>query len=89
MQRPACHQPSQGPAARARPAGGPAAALLDQEEYLLVTNRLHQVLRPFMLRRLKEQVASELPQKVGAQGRQTTRVLGAAGRRRLVAASCS
>ncbi|KAK9820162.1 hypothetical protein WJX72_006943 [[Myrmecia] bisecta] len=40
------------------------AALLSQEESLLVTNRLHQVLRPFMLRRLKESVATELPDKV-------------------------
>ncbi|KAG2497935.1 hypothetical protein HYH03_004197 [Edaphochlamys debaryana] len=38
-------------------------AALSQEEYLLVTSRLHQVLRPFMLRRLKESVASELPAK--------------------------
>ncbi|GIL98876.1 hypothetical protein Vretimale_4209, partial [Volvox reticuliferus] len=38
-------------------------AALSQEEYLLVTSRLHQVLRPFMLRRLKESVASELPSK--------------------------
>ena len=41
------------------------SAMLDEEESLLVTNRLHQVLRPFMLRRLKESVATELPQKVG------------------------
>ena len=40
------------------------SAMLDEEESLLVTNRLHQVLRPFMLRRLKESVATELPQKV-------------------------
>ena len=40
------------------------SAMLDEEESLLVTNRLHQVLRPFMLRRLKEAVAKELPQKV-------------------------
>lgn len=40
------------------------ASLLSQEEYLLVTNRLHQVLRPFMMRRLKEAVATELPGKV-------------------------
>ena len=39
-------------------------ALLSEEEYLLVTGRLHQVLRPFMLRRLKEAVAAELPPKV-------------------------
>lgn len=36
-----------------------------QEEYLLLTSRLHTVLRPFMLRRLKETVAGELPGKVG------------------------
>jgi hypothetical protein len=47
-----------------RSAGDPGPSLLNQEESLLVTNRLHQVLRPFMLRRLKEQVASELPSKV-------------------------
>lgn len=40
------------------------SAMLDEEESLLVTNRLHQVLRPFMLRRLKESVATELPHKV-------------------------
>ncbi|KAL4430828.1 hypothetical protein ABPG75_006084 [Micractinium tetrahymenae] len=47
----------EGAAARAE------AAMLTEEEALIVTNRLHQVLRPFMLRRLKESVASELPQK--------------------------
>ena len=40
------------------------ASLLGQEEALLVADRLHLVLRPFMLRRLKEDVAAELPQKV-------------------------
>lgn len=44
---------------------GSDAALLSEEETLLVTNRLHQVLRPFILRRLKDSVAAELPQKVG------------------------
>ncbi|GAQ90018.1 putative SNF2 family N-terminal domain containing protein [Klebsormidium nitens] len=39
-------------------------ALLNEEENLLVINRLHQVLRPFMLRRMKEKVADELPGKV-------------------------
>ena len=37
---------------------------LEEEEVLLVTSRLHQILRPFMLRRLKENVASELLSKV-------------------------
>ncbi|GFH08154.1 uncharacterized protein HaLaN_03071, partial [Haematococcus lacustris] len=36
---------------------------LTEEEFMLATNRLHQVLRPFMLRRLKESVATELPAK--------------------------
>ncbi|KAF6263561.1 SNF2 family N-terminal domain-containing protein [Scenedesmus sp. NREL 46B-D3] len=50
--------------AAANAAGSAAeASMLNQEEYLLVTNRLHAVLRPFMLRRLKETVATELPQK--------------------------
>ena len=45
-------------------AGGTTeAALLSEEETLLVTNRLHQVLRPFILRRLKESVVAELPDK--------------------------
>lgn len=45
------------------PDGDSEAALLGQEEALLVADRLHLMLRPFMLRRLKEDVASELPQK--------------------------
>ncbi|WIA16563.1 hypothetical protein OEZ85_013234 [Tetradesmus obliquus] len=50
--------------AAATAAGSAAeASMLNQEEYLLVTTRLHAVLRPFMLRRLKESVATELPQK--------------------------
>jgi SNF2-related domain len=43
------------------------AAMLNEEEMLLVTSRLHQVLRPFMLRRLKTSVMSELPPKVTHQ----------------------
>ncbi|CAI0466635.1 unnamed protein product [Linum tenue] len=39
-------------------------ALLSEEENLLVINRLHQVLRPFMLRRLKHKVENELPEKI-------------------------
>ena len=41
---------------------------LEEEEVLLVTSRLHQILRPFMLRRLKDSVATELPAKVGTAG---------------------
>ncbi|KAF8065502.1 hypothetical protein HT031_003103 [Scenedesmus sp. PABB004] len=53
-----------GGAAAAAVAGSSAEAdLLSQEEYLLVSGRLHAVLRPFMLRRLKEAVATELPPK--------------------------
>lgn len=40
------------------------SADLEEEETLLVINRLHQVLRPFLLRRLKTDVESQLPQKV-------------------------
>ncbi|KAL6769639.1 hypothetical protein ACKKBG_A31805 [Auxenochlorella protothecoides x Auxenochlorella symbiontica] len=44
--------------------GDESAALLTEEEQLVVTSRLHQVLRPFVLRRLKESVASQLPEKI-------------------------
>ncbi|KAI8643546.1 SNF2 family N-terminal domain-containing protein [Parasitella parasitica] len=37
---------------------------LDEEEQMLVIQRLHKVLRPFLLRRLKSDVESELPDKV-------------------------
>lgn len=37
---------------------------LNEEESLLVINRLHQVLRPFLLRRVKKEVETELPDKV-------------------------
>eukprot|EP00172_Hildenbrandia_rubra_P000629 Plantae.Rhodophyta-Hildenbrandia_rubra.ctg1340.p1 GENE.Plantae.Rhodophyta-Hildenbrandia_rubra.ctg1340~~Plantae.Rhodophyta-Hildenbrandia_rubra.ctg1340.p1 ORF type:complete len:1089 (-),score=231.07 Plantae.Rhodophyta-Hildenbrandia_rubra.ctg1340:3890-6700(-) len=36
---------------------------LNEEETLLVISRLHQVLRPFMLRRLKTDVEAQLPEK--------------------------
>eukprot|EP00741_Cyanophora_paradoxa_P002047 tig00000545_g1983.t1 len=39
-------------------------AALSEEEQLLVIHRLHQVLRPFLLRRMKAQVLAQLPQKV-------------------------
>lgn len=42
---------------------GPAAKPLSEEEQLLVTNRLHQVLCPFMLRRMKDSVLGNLPRK--------------------------
>ncbi|KAI8907997.1 SNF2 family N-terminal domain-containing protein [Gorgonomyces haynaldii] len=37
---------------------------LTEEEQLLIIRRLHKVLRPFLLRRLKKDVESELPDKV-------------------------
>ena len=37
---------------------------LNQEETLLIIRRLHKVLRPFLLRRLKKEVESQLPEKV-------------------------
>jgi SNF2 family DNA or RNA helicase len=37
---------------------------LTEEENLLIINRLHQVLTPFLLRRVKKEVESELPNKV-------------------------
>lgn len=36
---------------------------LSEEEQLLIINRLHQVLRPFLLRRVKAEVEKELPPK--------------------------
>ncbi|XP_068659426.1 chromatin structure-remodeling complex protein SYD-like [Aristolochia californica] len=48
-------------------AGGDTSAdeaLLSEEENLLIINRLHQVLRPFVLRRLKHKVENELPEKI-------------------------
>lgn len=40
------------------------SAELNEEENLLIISRLHQVLRPFMLRRLKIDVETQLPDKV-------------------------
>ena len=37
---------------------------MNEEENLLVIRRLHQILRPFLLRRLKSDVESQLPQKI-------------------------
>jgi len=43
---------------------GEKSTALSEEETLLIINRLHQVLRPFLLRRVKKEVESELPDKV-------------------------
>jgi ATP-dependent helicase STH1/SNF2 len=37
---------------------------MNEEESLLVIQRLHKVLRPFLLRRLKTQVEAQLPEKI-------------------------
>ena len=39
------------------------AVELNEEEQLLIINRLHQVLQPFLLRRVKKEVEKELPDK--------------------------
>lgn len=44
--------------------GGQDKIELNEEESLLVIRRLHKVLRPFLLRRLKKDVESDLPDKV-------------------------
>ncbi|KAK9703577.1 ATP-dependent DNA helicase Snf21, partial [Basidiobolus ranarum] len=44
--------------------GGQDKIELNEEEALLVIKRLHKVLRPFLLRRLKKDVETELPDKV-------------------------
>ncbi|RHZ75782.1 hypothetical protein Glove_209g141 [Diversispora epigaea] len=44
--------------------GGQDKIALNEEETLLIIRRLHKVLRPFLLRRLKKDVESQLPDKV-------------------------
>lgn len=39
-------------------------ASMTEEERLIIVERLHQVLRPFLLRRVKSQVSLDLPQKI-------------------------
>lgn len=46
---------------------------LNQEESMLIIRRLHKVLRPFLLRRLKKEVEAQLPEKVS--GKQKKNVL--------------
>lgn len=41
---------------------------MSEEEKILVVQRLHKVLRPFMLRRLKTDVEKQLPDKVCVLG---------------------
>lgn len=42
---------------------------LNEEETILIIRRLHKVLRPFLLRRLKKEVEAQLPEKVGVDRR--------------------
>ncbi len=37
---------------------------MNEEENLLIINRLHKVLQPFLLRRLEKSVEDQLPDKV-------------------------
>lgn len=48
----------------AQAGAGDTSMQLNEEEALLIIKRLHKVLRPFLLRRLKKDVESELPDKV-------------------------
>lgn len=43
---------------------GEADQLLSNEERILVIHRLHELLRPFMLRRVKSEVLDQLPEKI-------------------------
>ena len=54
---------------RTRTAGGALASIYrklhrTEEESILIIRRLHKVLRPFLLRRLKKEVETQLPDKV-------------------------
>lgn len=48
----------------AQAGAGDSSMQLNEEEALLIIKRLHKVLRPFLLRRLKKDVESEMPDKV-------------------------
>lgn len=54
---------NQGPVDGEDPTSAENAAL-SQEERLLIVHRLHEVLRPFVLRRVKSQVLNQLPEKI-------------------------
>eukprot|EP00736_Rhodelphis_marinus_P003951 Rmarinus@m.13559 len=44
-------------------AAGTEKAEIDEEEKMLIINRLHMILRPFLFRRLKSEVMDQLPEK--------------------------
>lgn len=47
---------------------------LNEEETILIIRRLHKVLRPFLLRRLKKEVEAQLPEKVMDSSERTVAV---------------
>lgn len=51
------------PMAQLSATGSESESALNEEETLIIVNRLHSILKPFMLRRLKKDVESQLPQK--------------------------
>ena len=55
---------SQGTALPLEGEAGEDSNVLSQEERMLIVHRLHEVLRPFVLRRVKDQVLDQLPEKV-------------------------
>ena len=55
---------SMQPASSSQPHQQPNSVELSEEEKLLIIRRLHKVLRPFLLRRLKRDVEGDLPEKV-------------------------
>lgn len=48
---------------------------LNEEETILIIRRLHKVLRPFLLRRLKKEVEAQLPEKVRLAAPETVKNL--------------
>lgn len=54
----------------------PGQVDLNEEETILIIRRLHKVLRPFLLRRLKKEVEAQLPEKVRLQQQQHAGVPG-------------
>lgn len=50
---------------------------LNEEETILIIRRLHKVLRPFLLRRLKKEVEAQLPEKVPAAAAPSQAGMGA------------
>ena len=62
-------QRSQSACDSANPQEQELQTLLTEEEQLVITTRLHQVLRPFVLRRMKESINLAIPEKARGCGR--------------------